>query len=95
MNDVVQEEEPEVKVPKLEIPDLRQILKRQEEPRATGLFSAPDFIALEGDEAEPQKLHEGAHEGDDNDEVDTGKAVTGTINEQAQLPADMASDDLT
>ena len=57
-----EEEEPEVAVPKLDIPDLRQILKRRDEPRATGMFSAAEFIALDDDEAQPQESHEDSHD---------------------------------
>ena len=94
-----QQEEPEVAVPKLDIPDLRQILKRQDEPRATGMFSAAEFIALDDDEAEPQEPHEDGREGAMLTGTDTVTAMTlhdltGTVDEQAPLPADMASSDL-
>ena len=94
MEESKQEEAPEVAVPKLDIPDLRQILKRKDEPRATGMFSAADFIALDDDEAEPQEAQEDAHEGAKLNDFDTVTATTRTADEQAPLPADMASDGL-
>jgi hypothetical protein len=80
------EQEPEVKLPKLDIPDLRQILKRQEEPRATGLFSAAEFMALGNDE---DQSAEAAAAGDTLQEealgaMDTEKVLNG--NAHAELP---------
>ncbi len=89
-----EEEEPEVAVPKLDIPDLRQILKRRDEPRATGMFSAAEFIALDDDEAQPQESHEDSHDSAELNGVETVTAMTDTLDEQAPLPADMASGDL-
>jgi hypothetical protein len=75
----LEEEEPEVKVPKLDIPDLRQILKRQEEPRARGLFSAAEFIAL--DDGEDRSAEEAAAEDALGDKaegaMDTKKVLNG------------------
>ena len=77
----VEEEEPDVKVPKLDIPDLRQILKRQEEPRATGLFSATEFIALEdgedGSEGAMEAAAEDALEDEAEGAMDTEKVLNG------------------
>lgn len=87
----IEEQQPEMSVPKLVIPDLRQILKRQDEPRATGLFSAAEFIALDDDEAEPHDTHESVHEGGTVNGMDTDKALTGTVDSQPLLTTDMAA----
>ena len=78
-----------MEVPRLDIPDLRQILKRQEEPRAAGLFSAADFIALDGEEGDdaagaPER-EEAAHAGDAAKEMDTEKATNGVHVAAAEL----------
>ena len=90
MEDSKTEEEPEVTVPKLDVPDLRQMLKRQDEPRATGLFSAAEFIALDDDEAEPQKAADG-HEGGILNGMDTEGALTGAVDELLPLTTDVAA----
>ena len=70
-----------MEVPRLDIPDLRQILKRQEEPRAAGLFSAADFIALDGedgdDAAGAPEAGEAADASDAAKEMETEKAANG------------------
>ncbi len=64
-----------MEVPRLDIPDLRQILRRQEEPRAAGLFSAADFIALDGEDGDDAA---GASEGGDAaKQMETEKAANG------------------
>ena len=84
----LEEEEPEVKVPKLDIPDLRQILKRQEEPRAKGLFSAAEFIALDdgedGSEAAMEAAAEDALEDEAEGAMDTEKVLNG--NAHTEVP---------
>ncbi|CAK0784914.1 hypothetical protein CVIRNUC_008119 [Coccomyxa viridis] len=70
-----EEAEPGMEVPRLDIPDLRQILRRQEEPRAAGLFSAADFIALDGEDGDDAA---GASEGGDAaKQMETEKAANG------------------
>ena len=93
MEESNREKEPEVNVPKLDIPDLRQILKRQDEPRAKGLFSAADFIALDDDETEAPQAHEGAREGVNHNGMHTERGPTGTMDEQEPLTTDVASGD--
>ena len=64
-----------MEVPRLDIPDLRQILRRQEEPRAAGLFSAAGFIALDGEDGDDAA---GASEGGDAaKQMETEKAANG------------------
>ena len=79
-----------MEVPRLDIPDLRQILKRQEEPRAAGLFSAADFIALDGEDGDDAAA--GAPEGgeaadalDAAKEMETEKAANGVHDAAADL----------
>ena len=70
-----------MEVPRLDIPDLRQILKRQEEPRAAGLFSAADFIALDDEEGDAAagapEGGEAAAAGDAAKEMETEMAANG------------------
>ena len=78
-----------MEVPRLDIPDLRQILKRQEEPRAAGLFSAADFIALDGEEgndaAGASEGGEAANAWDTAKEMETEKAANGVHVAAAEL----------
>ena len=95
MEESKQEMEPEVDVPKLDIPDLRQILKRQDEPRAQGLFSAAEFIALDDGESEAQKAEDVANDGSNLNGMHTEEAATSTANQQASLTLDLGSGDLS
>ena len=85
LDEPAEEEEPEVKAPKLDVPDLRQILKRQAEPRATGLFSAAEFIGLDDDDNGLPDADVAANEGS---AMETEKAVNGTADHEDPLTAD-------
>lgn len=89
LDKATEEEEPEVKVPKLDVPDLRQILKRQDEPRATGLFSAAEFIAPDDDANGLQEADVAANEGS---AMETEKAMNGTADHEDPLTADIGED---